>query len=163
MKREEFQDLYAEHARPLYAFLVYRTRDSELAEDILADTFVRVLRTGWPFDRRKASEKTWVYSIALNLLRDHVRRIDAERRAIERVPADTPRRETNGEWTDGICDRERLADALQELSDDEREAIALRYGADLSMHDVARLTRVRFPTAEARVHRGLGKLRGELE
>src|SRR3954463_15030152 len=90
MNTEDFERVYEEHAQPLYAFLVYRTRDAALAEDIMADTFVRVLRTSWPFDRRRASQKTWVYSIALNGLRDPRRRVDAERRAMERTPATIP-------------------------------------------------------------------------
>jgi len=41
----EFERLYEEHAQNLFGFLVYRTGDRSLAEDILADTFERVLRT----------------------------------------------------------------------------------------------------------------------
>ena len=84
MRDEEFERLYAAHADSLLAFLVYRTGDRALAEDLLADTFERVLRSGWRFDRRKASEKTWIYSIALNCLRGHHRRRRAEERAVVR-------------------------------------------------------------------------------
>ena len=58
----------------LLGFLIYRSGDRALAEDLLADTFERVLTARRPFDRRRASEKTWLYTIALNLLRDHARR-----------------------------------------------------------------------------------------
>src|SRR4051795_12227633 len=130
MNTEDFENLYEEHAQPLYAFLVYRTRDHAVAEDIMADTFVRVLRTNWPFDRRRASQKTWVYSIALNVLRDHLRRIDAERRAMERTPVTVPPTE---DLAAALSDRDDISAALAQLSDDEREAVALRYGADLSV------------------------------
>jgi len=70
MRDEAFERLYTEHAQSLYAFLSYRTGDRVLAEDLLADTFERALRARKRFDRRKASEKTWLYSIALNRLRD---------------------------------------------------------------------------------------------
>ncbi len=46
-----------------------------------------MLRARRPFDRRKASEKTWIYTIALNCLRDHSRRGAAESRAMARVAA----------------------------------------------------------------------------
>ncbi len=75
MRRESFERLYAEHAEPLLGFLIYRTADRPLAEDLLADTFERAIRARARFDRRKASEKTWLYSIALNCLRDHTRRV----------------------------------------------------------------------------------------
>src|SRR4051795_7427233 len=122
MERQDFERLYEEHAQPLYAFLVYRTRDHALAEDILADTFVRVLGTGWPFDRRKASQKTWVYSIALNLLRDHYRREEAEQRAMQRRPAEGAERSPDETtWQPPVADRQALGEAMNTLSDDERE------------------------------------------
>ena len=68
MNSDQFEQLYAEHAEPLLRFLVYRTGDRATAEEVLADTFERVLRSRKGFDRRKASAKTWIYSIALIML-----------------------------------------------------------------------------------------------
>jgi len=161
MNTEDFEHLYKEHAQPLYAFLVYRTRDNALAEDIMADTFVRVLRTNWPFDRRRASQKTWVYSIALNLLRDHLRRVDAEQRAMERNRAPASAREDD--WAATVSDRDDLSAALAQLSEDEREAVALRYGADLSVAEVAKLVKAPVKTVEGRILRALKKMRETLK
>ncbi len=86
----DFERLYEEHAQSLYGFLAYRTGDTALAEDLLADTFERAIRARARFDRRKASEKTWLYAIALNLLRDSARRSKTEARALERIPHETP-------------------------------------------------------------------------
>jgi len=161
MRQEEFERLYEEHAGDLLGFLTYRCGDRSLAEDLLADTFERVLRARRRFDPRRGSRKTWVYSIALNLLRDHARRQAAEARALERVrptAADESAREL-----DGFGERDELMRALQTLSDEEREAIALRYGADLTVPEIARLTGERLTTVEGRVYRGLGKLRDLLE
>src|SRR3954469_18380152 len=87
MRQETFERLYGEHAERLLAFLIYQTNDRSLAEDVMVDTFERVLRSRRPFDPRRGSEKTWLYSIALNLVRDHARRRSAEARAYERVEA----------------------------------------------------------------------------
>ena len=78
---KDFDRLYAEHAASLLSFLTLRTGDRVLAEDLLADTFERVLRKRSTFDRRRGSEKGWLYTIALNRLRDHARRQEAERKA----------------------------------------------------------------------------------
>jgi RNA polymerase sigma factor (sigma-70 family) len=158
---ERFERLYAEHADGLLAFLVYRTGDRALAEDLVADTFERVLRARRRFDPRKASEKTWIYSIALNLLRDHARRRKVEDRALERtavVAGDEPDRPP----LDTIADRDMLSRALEALSDEEREAIALRYGAELTVPEIAKLTKEPLTTVEGRVYRALRKLRDEL-
>src|SRR4051812_23556082 len=119
MRMEQFERLYEEHAQPLLAFLVYRTGNRGLAEDVMADTFERALKARRRFDPRKGSEKTWLYSIALNLLRDNARRQLVEQRALERaVPVHA------GEHAgalDAIGERDSLGRAMACLSDDERE------------------------------------------
>ncbi|GAC1326725.1 MAG: RNA polymerase sigma factor [Thermoleophilaceae bacterium] len=159
MRSEEFERLYAEHAEPLFAFLVYRTGNQILAEDIVADTFEKVIRARRRFDPRKGSEKTWLYTIALNSLRDHARRQSAETRAYERVA--TPGASV-GDGLDSIERRDEITRALAILSDDEREAIALRYGADLTAPQIAKATGERLSTVEGRIYRALGKLRDNL-
>jgi RNA polymerase sigma-70 factor (ECF subfamily) len=162
MRTEDFERFYGEHAQPLLGFLVYRTGDRALAEDLLADTFERVLRARRPFDRRKASEKTWLYTIALNLLRDHARRSATDSRALEQVAAGDHRPSSEREF-DAVERRDLLQRALARLSAEEREAIALRFGADLTVPEIAKLTREKLTTVEGRVYRALRKLRNELE
>src|ERR671914_1505787 len=87
MRDDEFERLYAAEAQGLFGFLAYRTGNRALAEDLLADAFERALRARGRFDRRRGSEKTWLYAIALNVLRDHARRAAARSRAVERLVA----------------------------------------------------------------------------
>jgi RNA polymerase sigma-70 factor, ECF subfamily len=162
MREADFERLYADHAQSLFGFLVYRTGDRTLAEDLVADTFERALRGRRLFDRRKATEKTWLYTIALNCLRDHARRRMAEGRALERTHAPGGRDDLEGTF-DRIAGHSELTQALQNLSDEEREAIALRYGADLTMPEIAKLRKEKLTTVEGRVYRALRKLRDGLE
>ena len=156
MRQDEFERLYAEHAQGLLGFLVYRTGDRALAEDVAADTFERVLRARRRYDPRKGSRKTWLYSIALNLLRDQARRREAESRALDRAREPAP---AAGAPLDAVAERDQLMRALAELSEEEREALALRYGADLTVPEMAKLTGEKLTTVEGRVYRGLAKLR----
>jgi len=160
MRDDDFERLYAAEAQGLFGFLAYRTGDRALAEDLLADTFERALRSRRRFDRRKGSAKTWLYAIALNLLRDQARRAAAEGRALERVgprPSETP------EPSGAIEDRDVVQRALTTLSAEEREAIALRFGADLTVPEMAEALREPLTTVEGRVYRALRKLRAELD
>lgn len=159
MRDADFERLYEEHAQALFGFLAYRTGNHAAAEDLLASTFERALRARRRFDPRRGSEKRWLYSIALNLLRDQVRREGAEGRALERAGAGQP---DTAPGPEGIDDRDSLRRALAKLSEEEREAVALRFGADLSVPEIARLTHERLTTVEGRVYRALRKLRGEL-
>jgi RNA polymerase sigma-70 factor (ECF subfamily) len=159
MRDEEFERLYAAEAQGLFAFLAYRTGDRALAEDLLADAFERALRARGRFDRRRGSEKTWLYAIALNVLRDNARRAAAEGRALERVgppddAGDDPHR--------ALEHRDELARAMAALSVEEREAIALRFGAELTVPQIARVLGEKLTTVEGRVYRALRKLRDEL-
>ncbi len=160
MRDDMFERLYAEHAQGLFAFLSYRTGDRAAAEDLVADTFERALRARRRFDRRKASEKTWLYTIALNCLRDHVRRQGSESRALERV-ASAPGPAAGGDMHQ-VADRDLVSRGLEILSEEEREAIALRYGADLSVPEIAKLLGEPLTTVEGRVYKALRKLREEL-
>lgn len=158
MRDADFERLYAEHAEPLLRFLVYRTGDRALSEDLTAEAFERALRARRRFDPRKASRKTWLYTIALNCLRDHARRQAAEQRALHRVPEPV-----GSDRLAAVDHRDLLQSALARLSEEEREAIALRFGADLTVPEIARLRGEKLTTVEGRVYRALRKLRDELD
>lgn len=156
MKDAEFERLYADEAQGLFAFLAYRTGDRALAEDLLADAFERALRS--KYDKRRGSAKTWLYAIALNALRDHVRRVAAEGRAYARV-------ESGAESVDpfaGVEIRDEVQRGLAQLSAQEREAIALRFGASLTVPEMAAILGEPLTTLEGRVYRALRKLREAL-
>ena len=155
MRDEDFERLYTDEAQGLFAFLTYRTGDRALAEDLLADAFERVLRS--KYDRRRGSAKTWLYSIALNALRDHMRRVAAEGRAYAKVPDDVPR-----DPFMGVEVRDELARALQVLSPEEREAVSLRFGAGLTVPEIATVLDEPLTKIEGRVYRALRKLREAL-
>lgn len=159
MDADEFERLYAEHAQSLYSFLAYRTGDRVVAEDLLADTFERALRRRRRFDPRRGSRKTWLYAIALNVLRDHLRRRRVESDANSR--ADEARRLGHAD-SQAVENRDIVARALLVLSSEEREAITLRFGAELSVPEMARLAGEPLTTMEGRVYRALRKLRDEM-
>lgn len=161
MKPDAFDRMFYEHAPALLAFLTYRMGDRTAAEDVLADTFERALRKRLRFDPRRGSAKAWLYTIALNLVRDQVRRDAAGGKARALASAG------QAEHADGLEQRVELrqtvAEALRALTEDEREAIALRYGADLTLPEIAKLLHLPLSTVEGRVYRALRKLRDELE
>jgi RNA polymerase sigma factor (sigma-70 family) len=161
MRTEDFEQLYAEHAQPLFGFLAYRTGDRALAEDLLADTFERALRARSRYDPRKAQAKTWLYTIALNCLRDSARRADAESRAVERVSGAAALSQPESEL-ERVEGRDVVARSLSQLSSEERETVALRYGGDLTAPEIAKLLGEKLTTVEGRLYRALRKLRADL-
>lgn len=161
MRDSEFEQLYADHAEALFGFLAYRTGDRALAEDLLGEAFLRAVRARRRYDPAKASAKTWLYAIALNCLRDRQRRAAAESRAVERVGHGA----SSGAADPGlerVESRDQIGRALDALSEEEREVVALRYGGDLTAPEIAKLTREKQTTVEGRLYRALRKLRTEL-
>ena len=160
MRDEELERLYAAEAAALFAFLAYRTGDRALAEDLLADTFERVARARGRYDRRRGSQKTWLYAIALNVLRNHARRAAAEARALERSgpPAEAGR----DPGLAAVEDRDEVRRAVAELGEAERDAIALRFGAGLTVPEIAAALGEPLTTVEGRLYRALRRLRSRL-
>ena len=162
MIEKDLDRLFDEHAEPLLKFLIYRTGDRALAEDVVADTFERALRKRSLFDRARGTEKAWLYTIATNLLRDGARRREVEERAYQSslVPA-----LVGGGGDGGLGRLEAKAtvmEALEVLSAEEREAVALRFGADLTVPEMAKVLDQPLTTVEGRVYRALRKLRTQL-
>ena len=70
--------LFAEYHAPLVRFLTRRVGDRDLAEEIAQETFVRALK-----QETIASERSWLFAVASNLVRDEARRDSRRRRRLE--------------------------------------------------------------------------------
>ncbi len=154
----DFERVYEEHVTSVYGFLAYRVRGKELAEDLTQLTFERALR-GWSrFDPRKASERTWLLVIARNLLIDHHRKHredpvgEVDERALPSVDGPEQRFSTSP----------RILAALAELSDRDREVIALRFGGDLNGPEIAALLDLSLANVQQILSRSLRRLRTQL-
>jgi len=159
-----FDTLYARHRGPLFRFLVAQLRDRPLAEELYQDVWQRVIaaRQGW---RPEAAFGTWLYRIAHNRLNDHWRAqrhrppapVDAELRMAALADPDDPERLAHRDQT-----RETLQRALDELPEDQREAVLLRLQQELSLEEIGRITGVGRETVKSRLRYALDKLRARL-
>ena len=157
---QHVQALYEAHARGIFSFLAYRSGDRMLAEDLLADTFERVLRARRKPMRAPSNEKAWLYRIALNALRDHARRSVVEQRALTSVAAGAPEA---AEELEALGDRDAVRRAVATLSAEEQHAVALRFGAELTVPEIAAVLGEPLSRVEGRVYRAMRKLRPLLE
>jgi RNA polymerase sigma-70 factor (ECF subfamily) len=157
--RQGLAELYEEHVWGVYGFFGYRVGSRTDAEDLTQLTFERALRAWGRFDPERASARTWLMSIAGNLLIDHYRR--ERSRAHEPIEHHLSRRELISEVAD-IGLSPEIAVALEELGDRERELIALRFGGDLTGPEIADLTGLSLANVQQILSRSLRKLRAEL-
>jgi RNA polymerase sigma-70 factor (ECF subfamily) len=157
-KQSDFARVYDEHVWRVYGFLAYRVGDRELAEDLTQATFERALRAWSRFDPRRASEQTWLLTIARNLLIDQHRRDwpDPVAAVDERILPAAPGPEER--YSGSVA----LADALAQLPEGHREVLALRFGGDLDGPEIASLLGLTLANVHQIQSRSLARLRALL-
>ena len=155
--------LYREHVDAVYAFFAYHV-PGPYAEDLTSATFERVVRAWRSYDRRLASERTWILTIARNLLTDHYRR-QAHRDMIstDEHPGLLDLSIAPEEALDGLLSADGVRSLLAPLDERERAVVALRYGADLSAIEVAAVLGLTPANVHQIASRALRRLRSELE
>lgn len=128
------EEAYAIHYGRLVAWLVLRTRDQGLAEDLAQDTFVRFAGAADSFDHARP---VWPYlrAIAANVLIDHARRAERQVVAPAEVIAESLPQEPVVE--DRVVLSELLDAGFASLSDRQQIALELRYVRDWGVDDAA--------------------------
>ena len=144
------EDAYRTLAPAVLGYL--RAQRAPEPEDILGEVFLQVARDMGSFRGDDAALRRWVFAIA------HNRLLDARRRAARRpVVADRVVPDSAVAPATDRLDPE-LVQALSDLTPDQREVIVLRFVADLSLADVARITRRRVGAVKALQHRAMETL-----
>ncbi|MFI9554016.1 RNA polymerase sigma factor [Nonomuraea endophytica] len=136
------EELYREHWPLVCGFLLRRTRDPHLAEDLAQETFVKATRAmlGW----RGENPAAWLLAIARNVLLDHVRR--------RRVELALPDPDELGVPSIGAGALE-VRDALDRLPPQHRRLLELVYLEGFSMVEVAAMTGKKHNTIKTAVWR----------
>jgi RNA polymerase sigma-70 factor (ECF subfamily) len=161
--------LVSQYHYRLLRYLVYLTSRREQAEDLVQETWLRVLERARQYDSRLRFEP-WLFSIARNLAIDDLRR---RQRASLRA-SDVPVSEAGPELSASDLhspflaaakseDAVRIANALGVLEPIYREALLLRFQEELSLEEIARVVGTPISTISSRIHRGLSMLRSALE
>ncbi len=168
-----FEVLLERHQRPVFNFLVRQVGNKALAEDLLQDVFLRVIRSARNY-KREAKFTTWLYTIARNLC------VDMARRAKHRqaTSLDQPAGKQEGRSTVGdlmadqgpgvdrqVQSRElqtRLRAAIGQLSDEQREVFLMRESANLPFKEIAEIVGCPENTVKSRMRYALENLRNQL-
>lgn len=137
----------------VYAYVAYRIGEGPEAEDVTSEVFERALRFRKSYNPSRGQPVSWLIGIA--------RRVIADRRAPELL-AEQPEVAAPGNIEEEAVQRLTLAEAVASLDPREQELIALRYGADLTARQIARVVGSRTNTVEVALHRALARLRARL-
>lgn len=156
---EQLGVLFARHHARVHALCFRLTRRADVADDLVQETMLRVLRFRQSF-REQSAFATWLFRLAYNACCDHWR---SSRRDSEMVGLDDFAMHAstgNPPATDPTSDRHILLDlALTRLDADERSVLVLRRYHDMSYSDIARVLECTPAAARVRAHRALSALR----
>lgn len=159
---EELRDLYRANVRSVYAYFAYLV-PGDVAEDLTAATFERVVRYWGNFDPARGGARQWTLAIARHVFADHLR-ASARNRAVslDEFPQLVDAAGT-AEWP-GVAREsiESLTELLELLNPRQREVVALRFGADLTPTDIAAHLGISETSVYQTLSRSLRRLREEL-
>ncbi len=150
-------ELYAEHGRMTFGFLLRALGDRGAAEDVQQQVFLQAWQRGAEYDPRRASPATWLMMLARSRAIDHLRR-----RVPEPHDPQTATRLAGGGGDTGLVelhDAWWLAATLGELPDEEAEVLRLRFGEGLTQAEIAVQLAVPLGTVKGRMARALNRLR----
>ncbi len=155
-----FSELYKEHLRDVYSYAYYRVGNHHDAEDLTEQTFLQAYRH---FERAQEESqgrplRPWLIRIAHNLAANYYR--DRSRRPQTNIddagPLSTPH------TTEGLVqDRDDLARILrgvQQLPDDRREALIMRFALGMDNREIARALGRTDGATKVLIHRAIRQL-----
>ena len=171
LKRQDaglLDELIVRYQHRLLRYLLYLTGNREMAEDLFQEVWMRVLVRGAQFNGQ-ARFDTWLFTIARNLVIDQRRKKTmASLDEMFEVGGEDDRpmafEAADGEPTPfdrcaNLEDRERIAAALLTLDALYREVLVLRFHEELSLDEIAQVTRAPLSTVKSRLYRGMAAIK----
>ena len=169
-----FEILLGRHRKPVFNYILRFIGERETAEDLLQETFMRVIKGAEAY-KRQAKFTTWLYTIARNLCVDQTRRRKHRKHASLDAPMAAS--DDSGTLMDVIPGNEMASDrksvnkelhetmqrAIGALSEEQREVFLMREFLDMPFKQIAEVVGVPENTVKSRMRYALEKLRLELD
>lgn len=168
---EEFEAIVRRHQRRVHRFLLMLLRDSEEADNLTQECFLRAYQSLRDF-RGESSLETWLLRIAANLARDHARSrkasfwkrllgLDGENEdgAAQRIPSGQASPE---QVLLAREDVQAVWEAADELSQQQRAVFLLRFVEDMELSEIASALDLQVGSVKTHLFRALQSVRGKL-
>lgn len=169
-----FEVLMVRYERPLFAYLKRFVKDAAVADDLLQETFLRVVGTAAAW-RPEAPFSSWVFAIARNLCTDHAR--SPVRRGVSlHAPAAPSEGDSSPILLDRVVAKGAVAErdtldrelrshmdrAIDELPIEQREIFLMRELMEMSIAEIVSITALSETLVRSRLRAAIEKLRGAL-
>jgi len=156
--RDALEELYLEHFDRIYSYLHMTVGNRHDAEDLTTQTFLKMLESIGKFRWGAAPFSAWLFRIAHNLAMDHFR---SRRRwqPEEEVPEPAGQVESSAEDEAlRILSSENMFDLIEQLSDEQRQVLILKFVFDFSNVEAAAVLEKTEGAVKSLQHRALASL-----
>lgn len=153
-------ELFDRYASRIYGLGLRLLTSRTDAEDLVQDTFLKLLRRGSAFDHRRGSLDVWIMMNARSLAIDRLRRRSLDASLSPEKTRSEASAEPGPEWHAELSDQiQRARTAMQELPSGQRSALELVYLRQRSTREVAELQGIPRGTVKSRIGAGIATLR----
>lgn len=158
---EHFDRLYRRHGDQIFWFCLRRTGDRTTADEIRSAVFYEAWRRRRDVDLTTRAALPWLYGVAVNVIRNHLRSTRRREAAFRRLPPPSAEIDPADEVTDRVyaSDRARvIVDLVNRLPPGERDVVVLCLVGDLSYTGAARELGLPVGTVRSRLSRARARL-----
>jgi RNA polymerase sigma-70 factor (ECF subfamily) len=161
--RAAFEELFVHFGPRVKALMLKSGAEHTLAEDIVQDVFMAVWRKADYYLPERGAVSTWIFSIARNARIDRLRRHSSRPyEDIAEMELEAPGLDAEQEFA--ATERaDKVADALVELPDEQRQIIELAYMHDMAQSEIAKRLSLPLGTVKSRMRLAYAKLKQKLE
>ncbi len=150
-------DLYSSRC---FGYFYRLTGNTDISDELLSELFVKLVEKIKTYNG--GSFESWLFRVASNIFHDYLRTKQRQQKTLEirKTEVDSEvieEKKSDGEQID------KLQIQLSKLDDDTRELMMLRFYSDLSFKDIAEMRSEPIGTTLAKLHRGLKKLKENME
>ena len=161
------QALVEQYQYRLVRYLIYLLGRRDEVDDLVQETWLRVLERGSSYDGHSRFEP-WLFRVARNIALDAMRKrqnLSLDSDDDDGRPPPSPASSEPSPFTLAARTEEadRLAHSLQALDPVHREALVLRFQEDLSLQEISAIVGAPVSTVASRIYRGLATLRPQFE
>jgi RNA polymerase sigma factor (sigma-70 family) len=157
--RGDFADIYRKYFTRLFAYIYGRVHNAQLAEDLVADVFERAYVKGSSL-RSDDAFSTWLFTIARNLIISHARKHSRETIVDPTIIRDiSPSGASVESEVLSQEEKEIIVKLVRKLPQREQDILALKFDAELSNGQIARIMDLSEPNVRVILFRTLRKLR----
>jgi RNA polymerase sigma-70 factor, ECF subfamily len=130
--------IHDEYYGPIYRYIAFRVNDRELAEDLTSEVFLRFLKALRERAAPQTTVRGWLFGVAANIVSDHYRR-GYRAPQVELTEAIESSAKPVAEQVETQLQHAELREAITTLTTDQQHVLALRFGQDMPIQDVAHM------------------------